>query len=152
MALSKSCGWYKTYMRNGFWLRMGITLVAMETLDDIGAFRSDLGHFCRWPCNAKSSNMKSNFTNSQLPLYSGMSRNSWKNNKRKEVVKKWQMSHSLIMSGELWAEKLKPEWKKGLKGNWVCVYKRIPILSELSNSTSCFGETWLKWWLRCFVS
>lgn len=49
-----------------------ITPITMETLDDIGAFRSDLGHFCRWPCNAKSSYIKSNFTKSQLPLYSGM--------------------------------------------------------------------------------
>lgn len=49
-----------------------ITPVTMETLDNIGAFRSDLGHFCRWPCNAKSSNIKSNFTKSQLPLYFGM--------------------------------------------------------------------------------
>lgn len=146
MAPSKPCSWCKTYMRSLGW---SIPWVSIG---------GNTGWYWRFQIRPRSflpmitqcsSGIKLNFTKSQFALYPGMYPKLWKNNKRKELVKKWQMSHSLTMSEKLWAEKLKPEWKKG---NWVCVYKRIPILGELSNSTSGFGETWLKWWLRCFVS
>lgn len=41
----------------------------METSDAISDSRGDLGHFCRLLCNATSSSIKLNFTESQLPLY-----------------------------------------------------------------------------------
>lgn len=129
-----------------------ITPVTMETLDDIGAFRSDLGHFCRWPCNAKPSNIKSNFTKSQPPLYSGMYSKPLEEQQKERIGREMTNVSLSYNVRRTMGRKIEPEWKKGLKGNWVCVYKRMPFLSELSNSTSCFGETWLKWWLRCFVS
>lgn len=68
------------------------------------------------------------------------------------MVKKWQMSRSLPTTEELLAENSKPECKQGFKGNWVCVYKKVPVLGGLSNSTRCYRETWLKCWLRCLVA
>lgn len=127
-------------------------LLWMETLDVISASRADLGHFCRWLCNAKSSSIKLNFTESQLPLYSRYVPKTLEE-QQKERIGKEMTNVSLSYNQKNYGQK---NWnqneRKGLKGNWLCVYKRIPILGELSNSTSCFGETWLKWWLRCFVS
>lgn len=68
------------------------------------------------------------------------------------MVKKWQMSRSLLTTEERLAENSKPERKKGFRGNWVYVYKKVPVRGELSNSTSCYRETWLKRWLRCLVA
>lgn len=68
------------------------------------------------------------------------------------MVKKWQMSRSLLTTEELLAENAKPECKQGFKGNWVCVYRKVPVLGGLSNSTRCYRETWLKCWLRCLVA